>query len=610
MQTDLFAIAITSFVLASGAIPVAKRIALKLGIVARPSTSARKLLVIPVMGGSAMLVAFLIACAAFGVFELNIALPIILLCAVGVLDDAIELSPAQKMAGQLAGVAAMVAMMPRIALTPWPVLDALLLGFWLLTTTNAFNLVDGLDGLAGGVGLAACITIAVTAILHGHSRLALQALALSGALAGFLLYNVYPASIFMGDGGALPIGVLVGVFAAQAGQSATDSALGVYFFPVMVALVPLMDICIVCISRMALGHSVSRRGLDHSHHRLLRLGMSDRTVVAVCWVLAAIGGLCALDLSLLGPDDIILRLPFAVMGFGVLALFMVNLTFDESNPARLYSRGRGLGRVIVRCAYDWRLADIALDLSVILSAWAGAYLARLDFIIPHNKVIQIVWNAPLVLLISYLSLFAVGVYRRIWSLFSVTDLVRFAGGAMLAGGLLWLASILVPGMRSGSIQVLFPLLLFNFLAVTRLSFQLLRKQVQYFKQSSEEIVIVGAGQLGITAAQFLLSEQATGRRILGFVDDDNLKQGKFVQGWPVLGAFEDLERLFDRFHFKSFVIADELPAERLEALRAFAARKNITLRRFLLRIEGFASETSVSPALSAGSGHVSAAAGR
>jgi UDP-GlcNAc:undecaprenyl-phosphate GlcNAc-1-phosphate transferase len=99
---------------------------------------------------------------------------------------------------------------------------------WLLASSNAFDLVDGLDGLAAGLGIISSATLTATAIIHGDARLAAGAIAIGASLAGFLLYNWYPASIIMGDAGALPVGLLLGAFALEGARLATNSHLTKY----------------------------------------------------------------------------------------------------------------------------------------------------------------------------------------------------------------------------------------------------------------------------------------------------------------------------------------------------------------------------------------------
>ena len=140
-------------------------------------------------------------------------------------------------------------------LAPWPLVNAGLTGFFLLSTVNAFNLIDGLDGLAAGVGIIVGRGCGRDLAAARRPVAACQALVVAGALAGFLIYNLHPASIFMGDSGALPLGLLLGTMALHAGNLAGNSRLPRYVVPILIMLVPLLDTAIVSVSRMATGNA-------------------------------------------------------------------------------------------------------------------------------------------------------------------------------------------------------------------------------------------------------------------------------------------------------------------------------------------------------------------
>jgi UDP-GlcNAc:undecaprenyl-phosphate/decaprenyl-phosphate GlcNAc-1-phosphate transferase len=310
------ALPLIAFALTALTMPLAKWIARRCGIVSVPYTEARHQEQKPLMGGAAIVLAIgrvlppwmLVGTAALFV--------------VGLVDDAMVLRARWKLLLQIVVVLFVLATGPRMRLAPWPLVNAGLTGFFLLSTINTFNLIDGLDGLAAGVGIIVAAGVTAISILHGDSLAACQALVVAGALAGFLIYNFHPASIFMGDSGALPLGLLLGTMALHAGNLAGNSRLPRYVVPILIMLVPLLDTAIVSISRMATGTPVSRRGLDHSHHRLLSLGLSDKRAVALAWSLAALAAACAVALTCLPHAYLLATLPFIISGFGVVGLFM------------------------------------------------------------------------------------------------------------------------------------------------------------------------------------------------------------------------------------------------------------------------------------------------
>ncbi|MGA2412115.1 MAG: hypothetical protein ABSG46_17255 [Candidatus Binataceae bacterium] len=562
-----------------------KRLATHYGIVPIPYSDtlpsdmlpARR---IPLLGGIAIIAAVLLPLVLMGAMPLWIGGPTLALLIVGVIDDAVAMHPRTKFLLQLLIVGAVVFAAPRFALTPWRLLNVLLAGFFLLSTVNAFNLIDGLDGLAGGVGIAAALAAGGVAGIHGDMQSVVQCLVIAGALAGFLVYNFHPASIFMGDGGALPLGLLLGILALHAGGLSGHSRLAHYAVPILIMLVPLLDTTIVSVSRVATGTPISRRGLDHSHHRLLALGLSDGRAVALCWGLALIAGSCAVLIAMMPYPYLVTTLPLMLAVFGLIGLFMVDLTFDSNSPNMVHSHLRGMARLIVAWTYKRRMAEALFDLILIPAAYFSAFLLRLDFTIDEGRVHAMLNTMPWVIIATYAAFAIAGVYRGIWRYAGFSDIVRFANGSILASIFMILISLAHPLALSGSIAVLYLILLFNLLVVSRFSFQGLRKAMAAMASSADRVLIAGAGSLAETAARFLVSVPNQ-IRIVGFVDDDNFKFGKMVHGRPVLGSIDDLEVIFTRTWFNQILIATEaLSDDRMMALANIAARHQIQIRRF------------------------------
>ncbi len=175
---------------------------------------------------------------------------------------------------------------PLHQISPWLAIGATI--FWVVGMQNMVNWADGLDGLAGGVTLIAAATLALhTLRLHPPQyTVAMLPLALAGACAGFLIFNIHPARIFMGDVGAMTIGYILGLSAIIGGAKLATALL--------VMGVPLIDMAWLILARTIQGHSAAHAGRDHLHHRLLDLGFSQRQVVLCYYVLSATFGIIAL----------------------------------------------------------------------------------------------------------------------------------------------------------------------------------------------------------------------------------------------------------------------------------------------------------------------------
>ena len=209
---------------------------------------------------------------------------------VGLVDDLWGLKPWQKLTGQL--VACCIACYGGVVITDlvsihrhaWWMIPATIV--WLLACTNAFNLVDGLDGLAGGVGLFATLTIFIAALLQNNVALAMATVPLVGCLLGFLRYNFAPATVFLGDSGSLVIGFVLGCYGIIWTQKSA-TLLGMTA-PVMALSIPLIDVGLAIVRRFLRRQPIFGADRGHIHHRLLDRGMSPRQAAIVLYALCSL----------------------------------------------------------------------------------------------------------------------------------------------------------------------------------------------------------------------------------------------------------------------------------------------------------------------------------
>ncbi|HVA67847.1 MAG TPA: hypothetical protein VNF45_00945 [Candidatus Binataceae bacterium] len=527
----------------------------------------------------------------------------------GTVDDIVALRPSRKLAVEIGVVLLVLALGPVPALTPWPNVNVMIAAVWMIAVINAFNLVDGLDGLAAGVGILAAIAIALTGLIAGNRMLALEAAVVAGALGGFLLYNFYPAKIFMGDCGALTVGLILAVLSLRAGALEPNSCLSRIIFPIAVMLLPLTDTAIVTISRAATEIPISRRGGDHSHHRLLLMGLTVPRAVGVCWSFSAVGVVAAVALGTLSHAYVLCALPFVAAAVAVVALFMVNLTFELKLPEKQFAfeRAEGIARHILNFGYKLRMAEAVLDLTLIPAAFVGAYLLRLDFRMNDGLIESMAGTLPFIILATYTAFLGAGIYRGIWRYASFPDVMRFANGSLFAGILIVILAQFRHLELSGSIVVLYVILLFNLLVATRMSFRVFRRAIAALAMSRGSVLIVGAGQTGEAAARFIASGADGRLRPVGFADDDAFKEGKIVYGLHVLGSLGDLERIHSETRFQQILVAQEgIDAARMSRVFEFARAHGMLVRRFSISLSDLESVALADPPIETGSTNVPA----
>ena len=214
----------------------------------------------------------------------------------GLLDDFFSLRPLVKFLAVVAAATIVfwnglhVGTLALHALPLW--LDYPVTVFWLLLTSNALNLIDGLDGLCAGMGALATLTLSTAALLDGNLLLAYATLPLAGALFGFLCYNTHPATVFLGDSGALSIGFLLGCYGMIWTQKATT--LLSMLLPLLILLIPLLDLSLAVVRRFLRNQPIFGADADHIHHRLLSRGLSPGQTVGVLDLIAAVVAALAL----------------------------------------------------------------------------------------------------------------------------------------------------------------------------------------------------------------------------------------------------------------------------------------------------------------------------
>ena len=221
----------------------------------------------------------------------------------GLTDDLFSLKPSTKLIAQIIVASLLLFFGYRLHWTSSLVGDTMLTLFWIVGITNAFNLLDNMDGLCAGTTLIAGTFLLIgLAPDSGVTTAALYGAALLGATAGFLVYNAYPASIFMGDAGSLFLGFNLAALtlAAKPDGSLKSGVLSIIAAPVLLLLIPIFDTTLVTSMRLLSGRRPSQGGRDHTSHRLVAVGLSERRAVRVLWILATGAGAVSV---LLKRDD-------------------------------------------------------------------------------------------------------------------------------------------------------------------------------------------------------------------------------------------------------------------------------------------------------------------
>ena len=277
--------------------PLMRQAALRFGIVDRPDGRLKNQAEpVPYLGGLAVYIAFLVTLAFTFTFDrevLGLLLGGTLLLLLGLVDDFGVLSPKVKLMGQFLAAFVMVKAGIKVQIVFLPdLVNIILSAFWIVAVTNAFNIIDIMDGLAAGVASVCCLVLSYVAIVNGRPVIAMMTLSLAGAMIGFLRYNFSPAKIYLGDTGSLFIGCMIASI-CLIGSYTAHNRIGI-LIPVVVLGVPLFDMLFVSYIRWRRGMSILLGSPDHFALRLRKWRLTTRQTVLCSYGLSALMGVAGI----------------------------------------------------------------------------------------------------------------------------------------------------------------------------------------------------------------------------------------------------------------------------------------------------------------------------
>lgn len=597
IATSLIAAFVGSFVVAAAFVPVMRRIAVATGAVAQARSDRWHRRTVPMLGGIAIWLGavfpayFLLPWNRLSLIALTVGTG---MCLLGLVDDFAKLKPSNKFVGQLIIACLIVAAGLRLHWVPSPAVDAVITIGWIVGITNAFNLLDNMDGLSAGIALIASVSLGVIA-LKGDAGAATIAALLAGTCAGFLIYNFPPASIFMGDSGSLFLGstlAILTLFDTPGGGRGVMSALAV---PLMLMLIPIFDTTLVSVSRRLSARPASSGGCDHTSHRLVALGFSERQAVLLLWAFAVAGGTAAVMIDRPEIEESNLFTGLLLIALILLAVRLVRVRVYPEGDFSTLKDGR-YTPLIAQWTYRRRIFEIMLDSVVVSFAYYSAYVIRFDQDVASHYD-RFVGSLPLVIACTSGSLLAVGAYRGFWRYFSSADLITYAKGIAL-GSLSSIVALSYTSHFAGysrGVFIVFALLSAVLVTGSRVSFRLVGELARRQGANGPRLLIYGAGDGGALALRELRQNRQMNYRIVGFVDDDALKVGKRVMGSPVLGTGDQLEDLIAKHQVEVLLLAtDTIDSDRKIAVERVCFASGTSLLRLRFAFEPIAVDVSKS----------------
>ncbi|MBV8207620.1 MAG: hypothetical protein JO041_12570 [Acidobacteria bacterium] len=375
--------------------------------------------------------------------------------AVGMVDDLVDLRASLKTVGQLIVAGAAVWAGVVQPLTASHAVNVAFTVFWIVAITNAFNLLDNMDGLAAGVAI---IALAQVAWLDGTGITAMLSLTLAGALGGFLIFNFYPARVFMGDVGSLAVGCFLACASISA-DAHLSSLSSILLVPLLIFFMPLFDTLLVSVTRRLRGQPISQGGIDHTSHRLVLIGMSESRAVLLLYAISLVAAMMA----------VLWKYSWGTLGAGIVALFLVASTLlwlylaKLQVPADASARRVALPQLLEGLVT--RISAVTLDSFLILLALYFAYVIRFGRL-DEALLGRWLFSGALFVAIKLTALVLCGAYRESWEISSSVDVSRIAGAmALSAVGLIAISALLPESKDPGVLTVVLDMALASVLLV-------------------------------------------------------------------------------------------------------------------------------------------------
>jgi UDP-GlcNAc:undecaprenyl-phosphate GlcNAc-1-phosphate transferase len=510
---------------------------------------------------------------------------------VGLIDDVVHLKPYAKLVGQIFFCTAVTMFGLRLHWLPSAVLDQGLTIFWLVGITNAINLLDNLDGLAGGVAAIGALYLVYFTHDAGFASVALLTATFAGSVVGFLVFNFNPASIFMGDCGSLFLGFFLGAVTLVSNSGGMRrNIVAVLAIPVLLLLIPIVDTTLVTVSRRMAGRPVSQGGRDHTSHRLVALGLSERNAALTLWIVATLSGAVAVAVRNSSWMIGALLVPTFFMGCLLFAVFVGRVKVYQPVADEREGGGRALLPTLADFSYKRRLFEVCCDVVVIVLSYYASYLLRFDGELMGPYYTLFLTSLPMVIVLQLGAFLVLGLYDGLWRYTSMSDLsrqLRAVAGAWIVSTL---AIIFVFRLEhvSRSVLIVQALLMTIGVSGTRISFRLLRTWAARFQSAplGRRVLIYGAGDGGELLLRELMQNREHGLNPIGFVDDDPQKEGRVIHGVRVLGPLARLGELVNRERVDEVVVSTTRLAEGRNQMLDLACKEaGLRYRRMRIALE-------------------------
>ena len=511
----------------------------------------------------------------------------------GLIDDLRRLSPIAKLAAQITAAVVVLASGLNVEIVGNDILAWAIGLLWLVGITNAFNLLDNMDGLAATLAIVSCAYFAIDA-LTAHENETVLALAISLGLAcgGFLPFNLRPqrgAAVFMGDSGAQLIGFGLASLALAASWTVAGTTVATILLPLLVLAIPILDTTLVTVARLVEKRPVTQGGRDHTSHRLVYYGLSETKAVLLLAIVASAIGATALAYNVLDNGRL--------TAIGVLLTFVLLVQFGSflSNLEERSRRGiegpePSLWRALI--FEPRRLVEVFADFVLICVSFLVAYALAVGGTGTDFERSVYLSALPILLASRYVFFVALGVYRRVWRYATARDVVPIVVGCFgsaVAAFVILVALRPIGSFPAVQIFAIDAILCTILVGASRLALRLLPETFSS-RGGRKRVLVVGAGRAGRSLAREL--REGRDARVVGFLDDNPRVRRRRILGISVVGSLDEADRAIANARADEVLVSiPSAPEERLDAVVRAAESAGIPCRLVRRHVELSAPET-------------------
>ncbi len=572
---------------------VVRSLAHRIGHVAKPKSDRWHKRPTALLGGAAIFAAVVVMSLLF--VDLNREAVVILaasalLFVVGLVDDLLNIRPYQKLIGQLIGATAIISFGMRLPLTGYELVDIWITVFWLVGITNAINLLDNMDGLAAGIATIAAASLAAGLYMNGQTAEAVLVSIFIGALVGFLIFNFNPASIFMGDCGSMFVGFFLAssvLLSDTGGRS--RGIFSILAVPVLILFVPIFDTTFVTLIRKLWGRKASQGGRDHTSHRLVALGLSERLAVLMIYAFALAAGALSLLVSRLETTQSLAVIATFTIVLAIAGVYLSKVRVYDERQEDLASQNNAVFAFLVDVSYKRRIFEVFLDAMLITLSYYAAYVMLFGAFESSGNWDLFIKTLPLLVVLKLFAFLSAGVYRGLWRYTSIGDIITFGKGAILGTVLSVVAVLVLYRFEnfSRAVFVLDGIILLFALVGSRMAFRLIREVLPMPNATvGRRTLIYGAGDGGEMVLREIRNNANINLLPVAFIDDDRMKRDKLINGLKVYEGNGTLETICRENDIEEILISfrDASPVK-LAEIRELCRDLNVGLKKAELKIE-------------------------